>query len=521
MTGRKKRQRYAATKAKTAEQAAAGYSKVARIWPGETAQAIRERMQRAYDSAGPNPVQRWQSGLDDPLINLNPTATIADHVDATTASEKVDITFTVDDGRVVLHDPLPDMTDTRRGEIRDQGRRIGSVEPERVDMTLQGAADVSFEPASTATRRGGATLQDDVARYGGKAWDRVFGRWVDIRLVAPGVRCVHFNVDNVLALIAVEPFSEQAEKTYTALGLPLDCVDHETPARDFSQAMYLTFRDAYPRCTAPYPECWLEFSGVTVDNVATRVGVHVVSDTPERSWLGDPDDDIGRAAFRMSGAIYVDDRFDPRKAPVGRGGTGWPTIVVAFTIRLDVDGEVVGLDWDVTSPALLMGERRSGRIRDADEATPFCLTAIRATLLTFSLCNARNIRQVVTREAKAPSRKQARKNKDARPLVEVREIRIDGTKAPAQERVTPTSRRGPVKAHQYRSYWRHYGPKYGTGLLFGRYEALIFQPAGRRGLDALGEVDHTYRVIPRDEAKKPARRDVHTSGGKNGGKAES
>jgi hypothetical protein len=131
----------------------------------------------------------------------------------------------------------------------------------------------------------------------------------------------------------------------------------------------------------------------------------------------------------------------------------------------------------------------------------FTFAIIKAVLLAFSLCNARNIRQQVVRPAKAPSRK-ANPRKAGPGQVEVREIRIDGTKAPSVER-DPTIPTRTVKAHNVRGHWAHYGPKYGTKLLFGRYEASFYRPPGRRGSEALGEVDHRYKVVPWPKDPKP------------------
>jgi hypothetical protein len=55
------------------------------------------------------------------------------------------------------------------------------------------------------------------------------------------------------------------------------------------------------------------------------------------------------------------------------------------------------------------------------------------------------------------------------------------------------------RMHLVRGHFAEYGPKYGTGLLFGRIEGRFFIPPHVRGDDTVGLVDKTYQPMPMEQ----------------------
>lgn len=360
--------------------------------------------------------------------------------------------------------------------------------------------ELGYRPMSTASdffnpertkdaraRRGGPLLADDLARYHHRAWDPQKG-WVDLSALKPSDHCVHFDVSNTMGEV---------------MRLEVDGLDEVVVNQGFSdedrRMVTRNLARHFPNPTPPYGECWLEAVGVPSKGRPLRVGAHIATAALEGStwkipnlrmrsafdWTGD-NSDLGPVWLNLLGIIYADE-------PI----TGYPTTMAAFGIGLGHDGEIVRCEWALATPSTIPGLGKDAPDEDAiDHPAVYAVavTMIKAVLFSFSLCNARNIRQQVVREAKLPSRK-AGPRKAGVGLVQVREIRIDGTKAPSVER-DPTVPTRMLKAHNVRGHWAHYGPKYGTRLLFGRYEASFYRPPSRRGNEALGEVDHRYKVVP-------------------------
>jgi hypothetical protein len=276
------------------------------------------------------------------------------------------------------------------------------------------------------------------------------------------------------------------------------------------QAFFLAFRDAYPCPTPPYDDLWLEMSypseaikvltpdgGQILEDgpgtVHVPLGLHLrTTRDPELVAGYDTGNDIGKPALVVTADFFA---IAPQ--------VGLPMSQHAVVIRLDSDGELTGFD-PMTIPSIEAFEANRGKpvIADLDEDRHFTLTVVRIVLLTLSLCNARNIRQQVTR----PLGKVSRKAKPgALPKAELREIRIDGTRTPKRETVEGPQGEGRLaRSHSRRAHWRHYGPKYGTGLLFGRYAGRVFVPATRAGYRALGVIDHAYDVVPWPKRKDRA-----------------
>lgn len=352
-------------------------------------------------------------------------------------------------------------------------------------------------------------VRDELQERRNKVYDPMTRRWVHL-FAGPQTTTVNFDVNNVVQMVAADDaFFRNARDTVTTLGIDLDAESSEMPDQDaweMEQAFFLHLRDSYPCPTPPYDDLWLEMSYPAkalllkssgrpshdddddddpADVVHVPVGLHLRTIRDPDLVAGyDTGNDIGTPVVAISMHFFV---IVPQ--------LGVPISQHCCVIRLDSEGELTGFD-PMTIPSIEAFEAGRGqpKVDDYHDDGHFALTVVRIALMTLSLCNARNVRQQVKR----PVGKLSRKAKlGTLPKVELREIRIDGTRTPSREMVDrPEGEARLPRAHSRRAHWRHYGPKYGTGLLFGKYAGRVFVPASRAGYEALGSIDHAYAVVP-------------------------
>jgi len=110
-------------------------------------------------------------------------------------------------------------------------------------------------------------------------------------------------------------------------------------------------------------------------------------------------------------------------------------------------------------------------------------------LQTLNLANCTNV-QIVEPERPRPERKRLAR---IDPGLRVSEIHIRPISKSYRGLGTPLSQ-VPVAAHSVRGHFSRYGPKYGRGLLFGKYEGRFWVPQHLRGSAEAGEVEQTYIV---------------------------
>jgi hypothetical protein len=162
----------------------------------------------------------------------------------------------------------------------------------------------------------------------------------------------------------------------------------------------------------------------------------------------------------------------------GRVSTGAPipTMGPAFIWRIPVyaDGEIADIRWFQTA---------GGTDRDMFD------NAIVSFLRTLDICNSVNV--VVATPERSYDR--ATRRRMERTGVRFSEIHIRpvsksyrGLGTPLSDVTTPLS--------SVRGHAAEYGPKYGKGLLFGKYEGRYWIPQHLRGSAEAGEVEQTYVV---------------------------
>lgn len=115
-------------------------------------------------------------------------------------------------------------------------------------------------------------------------------------------------------------------------------------------------------------------------------------------------------------------------------------------------------------------------------------TSMMVLLDTFNICNCVNV------EVLEPKRPRPQVKRLMRTGVTVTEIHIKpmsrsyrGKSVPLSQ--IPSSPLSPVRGHM-----AHYGPKYGRGLLFGKYEGRFWIPQHVRGSEVFGVREHEYTV---------------------------
>ena len=113
-------------------------------------------------------------------------------------------------------------------------------------------------------------------------------------------------------------------------------------------------------------------------------------------------------------------------------------------------------------------------------------TGMMVLLQTLNLCNCTNV------AVAEPDRPRAERRRLARHGVTVNEIHIRPIGRSYRGKGVPLSEGAPLAS--VRGHFNEYGPKYGKGLLFGKYEGRFWIPQHLRGSAEIGEAEHSYVV---------------------------
>lgn len=211
----------------------------------------------------------------------------------------------------------------------------------------------------------------------------------------------------------------------------------------------------------PFPELWIEY-GVGSNRVG---GVVQTRRKDDGGW------EVGLLfASRWTNGMV--------------GFPFWPV-----SIYLNHDGEWDDHIWAESLP-------------ESDESRASLMAFATITLLTFTFLNCKNV--IVTdndgRHANRQERRAAERRGDP-PLVTYKTLQIEPMK-----KVLATEgdieRNGLAKAlHICRGHFAEYGPEFGKGKLFGKYEGRFYVPAHVRGNADQGVVHKRYNVkTPKEDA---------------------
>jgi hypothetical protein len=201
-------------------------------------------------------------------------------------------------------------------------------------------------------------------------------------------------------------------------------------------------------------------------NVEGVVGVvHVTAGSVQNQW----DSDSGTHVIDWDRVKWV------IAAWVYTGGPGYQTSGPHHIWRIPVypDGEIADIRWIAIRP-------------EVDRGT--FDTALAVLLGTFNMCNCTNV------EVREPHRRRAHARQVARTGVTVNEIHVKPVSRSYRGHGVPLSDfdAGPLSA--VRGHFASYGPAYGRGLLFGKYEGRFWIPQHVRGAAEIGEREHEYVV---------------------------
>ena len=178
--------------------------------------------------------------------------------------------------------------------------------------------------------------------------------------------------------------------------------------------------------------------------------------------------DWSRVRWIMHVAVYMG----------GRGG-GEPVSTQGplhcWRIAIYPDGEIADLNW--------IQVRRDLDISMWD-------TAMMVLLDTYNLCNCVNV-QVCEPDRPRPQRKRLQ-----RMGVTVNEIHVKPVSKSYRGKGTPIRSFQDSPLTAVRGHFAKYGPKYGRGLLFGKYEGRYWIPQHVRGSEVFGVNEQEYAVEP-------------------------
>lgn len=168
----------------------------------------------------------------------------------------------------------------------------------------------------------------------------------------------------------------------------------------------------------------------------------------------------------VTGGLYVGGRSQGQPAP-----TGGPMHMIEYA--LGADGEPLDLHWIQCRP-------------DIDRET--WQNAELTLLAALNFMNCRNIEIVEPRRPRAEARRLFRTG------VTVNTISVLPTGKSARSDRQPSGDGVPLTS--VRGHFASYGPAYGRGLLFGKYEGRFWIPQHARGHADLGEHRNSYEIIP-------------------------
>lgn len=159
------------------------------------------------------------------------------------------------------------------------------------------------------------------------------------------------------------------------------------------------------------------------------------------------------------------------------------------------NGAAVSLwnEWSYVSPHLDMQKWTPERLNHAHMA--FSQIFFMPALMAFHYANYQNIvtREVTPQYASRQARRDAeRRNEPPLCKYHILEIGPPGVKDPRRFRpLAEVVAETPL--HGVRRHCRRYGPKYGKGLLFGKYEGMFWIAPHTRGKAEVGEIQKDYR----------------------------
>jgi len=150
------------------------------------------------------------------------------------------------------------------------------------------------------------------------------------------------------------------------------------------------------------------------------------------------------------------------------------TLVHVWQIPYYPDGEIADISWMQLHSAV-----KPGAVQNQ----------LAVMLQTLTMCNCVNV------QVCEPDRPRAERRRLERTGVTVTEIHITPNsksyRGKGQRLVVSDNPLSPVRGHR-----ALYGPKYGRGLLFGKYEGEFWIPPHVRGNAEFGEVEHSYVAEP-------------------------
>lgn len=190
-----------------------------------------------------------------------------------------------------------------------------------------------------------------------------------------------------------------------------------------------------------------------IDHWASAAGTHEI--------------DWDRVKWVMHVAVYVGGRG---------GGIPAPTVgpMHAWRVAVYPDGEIADINWI---------QLRNTNVDSWD-------AAMMVLLDTFNMLNCVNV------EIAEPSRPRAERRRLSRTGVTVNEIHVKPTSRSYRGIGTPLSAIPSSPLSSVRGHYASYGPKYGRGLLFGKYEGRYWIPQHVRGSELLGVSEQEYLVEP-------------------------
>lgn len=157
---------------------------------------------------------------------------------------------------------------------------------------------------------------------------------------------------------------------------------------------------------------------------------------------------------------------------------------IGMRYNLDEQGNIINM---------MFPEEFSQGLTDDELCTVYY--KVHPILLALSLMNCSNS-EIVEIEA-PPALQKSRIRKNKKPIVKYSVINIvPANRKQTKRKVKADESTEPAKIamHLRRGYFRKYGPKYGRGLLFGKYEGCFWEEPQVRGTLEAGLRVHDYKV---------------------------
>ncbi len=278
------------------------------------------------------------------------------------------------------------------------------------------------------------------------------------------------------------------------------------------------WREDYPNVAPPFDLFWVEWKqpervvsrekGTHEREVwwPQRVGVWVHSrrarasdrdlpfDVPgAKDWLGSHFDELH---WLMEAQVWIKWQEAPIRLPV-----------TAF-IPVDADGRIVAGDdghghirfLGADDPGLQFASPEGSL--NPEERREFLHMAtsqqMHVPLLTLCWLNSKNVsRELYDPDTVMPKVQQKRRKHGKRPLTKYYTLKVMPMRKTTGRCVPQRGEGGSPKAqHIRRGHFKQYGPKYGKGLLFGKYEGLWFWDWRLEGDPEAGEIRKDYEVLP-------------------------